>query len=80
MTTVYGVTFVGARAQIERQLKDRGGFGRLECWDASHYLARTVRYFNTLHLIGLLPGPFYKDFELHRQSLHRSNTNSKLAL
>jgi len=26
MTTVYGVTFVGAREQIERQLRDRGTF------------------------------------------------------
>jgi DNA-directed RNA polymerase, mitochondrial len=25
MTSVYGVTFVGARAQIQRALKDRGG-------------------------------------------------------
>ncbi|KDQ17027.1 hypothetical protein BOTBODRAFT_129343 [Botryobasidium botryosum FD-172 SS1] len=40
MTTVYGVTYVGARAQIEKQLKERGDIPREECWDASSYLAK----------------------------------------
>jgi DNA-directed RNA polymerase len=42
MTTVYGVTFVGAREQIERQLKDRGDVPCEECYLASVYLARQV--------------------------------------
>ncbi|KAF8335860.1 uncharacterized protein EI90DRAFT_2992928 [Cantharellus anzutake] len=40
MTTVYGVTFVGARAQIEKQLRDRGDVDRMKTWDASNYLAK----------------------------------------
>lgn len=45
MTTVYGVTFVGARAQIERQLKDRGDIPTEKCWDLASYLAKHVRTF-----------------------------------
>ncbi|KIM89933.1 hypothetical protein PILCRDRAFT_812715 [Piloderma croceum F 1598] len=40
MTTVYGVTFIGAREQIERQLKDRKDISEEECWSAASYLAR----------------------------------------
>ncbi|KAF8890704.1 hypothetical protein BD779DRAFT_1438161 [Infundibulicybe gibba] len=40
MTTVYGVTFVGAREQIERQLKDRKDLPEEECWAAASYLAK----------------------------------------
>ena len=43
MTTVYGVTFVGAREQIERQLKDRGDIPYEECYMASVYLAKQVQ-------------------------------------
>ncbi|KAI9430871.1 DNA/RNA polymerase [Lactarius indigo] len=43
MTTVYGVTFVGAREQIERQLKDRGDVPLEECYSAAAYLAKQVR-------------------------------------
>ncbi|KAG5651535.1 hypothetical protein H0H81_008297 [Sphagnurus paluster] len=39
MTTVYGVTFVGAREQIERQLKDKRTIPEEECWGAASYLA-----------------------------------------
>ena len=42
MTTVYGVTFVGARDQIEKQLKDRGDIDPAECWLAASYLAKLV--------------------------------------
>lgn len=42
MTTVYGVTFIGAREQIERQLKDRGDIPIEECWNAAAYLAKVV--------------------------------------
>jgi DNA-directed RNA polymerase len=42
MTTVYGVTFVGARDQIEKQLKDRKDLPEEECWDAAAYLAKKV--------------------------------------
>ncbi|KAI0371016.1 DNA/RNA polymerase [Pilatotrama ljubarskyi] len=42
MTTVYGVTFVGARDQIERQLKDRGDIPPEMCWLGASYLAKKV--------------------------------------
>ncbi|CAK5271845.1 unnamed protein product [Mycena citricolor] len=42
MTTVYGVTFVGARDQIEKQLRDRKDIPEEECWGASAYLAKKV--------------------------------------
>jgi len=42
MTTVYGVTFIGAREQIERQLKDRKDIPEEECWLAAAYLAKKV--------------------------------------
>ncbi|KAH0833941.1 DNA/RNA polymerase [Lanmaoa asiatica] len=42
MTTVYGVTYIGARDQIERQLKDRGDIPEEHCWAASAYLAKNV--------------------------------------
>lgn len=42
MTTVYGVTFIGARDQIERQLKDRKDIPFEECWLAASYLAKRV--------------------------------------
>lgn len=44
MTTVYGVTFIGAREQIERQLKERGDIPEESCWDASAYLAKQVLF------------------------------------
>ena len=42
MTTVYGVTFIGARDQIERQLKERKDIPDEECWLAASYLAKKV--------------------------------------
>ncbi|KAI0052454.1 DNA/RNA polymerase [Auriscalpium vulgare] len=42
MTTVYGVTFIGAREQIERQLKDRGDVPYEDTFFASAYLAKKV--------------------------------------
>lgn len=42
MTTVYGVTFIGAREQIEKQLKDRKDLPQEECWLAASYLAKRV--------------------------------------
>jgi DNA-directed RNA polymerase len=42
MTTVYGVTYVGARDQIEKQLKDRGDIHEEDCWGAASYLAHLV--------------------------------------
>ena len=49
MTTVYGVTFVGARDQIEKQLKDRGDVDPAECWLAASYLAKLVGDLFGLH-------------------------------
>lgn len=43
MTTVYGVTMVGARAQIERQLRDRADIPTDKCWFLASYLAKKVR-------------------------------------
>lgn len=45
MTTVYGVTYIGAREQIEKQLKDRGDIAAEDCWDAAAYLAKNVSYY-----------------------------------
>ncbi|KIY48560.1 DNA/RNA polymerase, partial [Fistulina hepatica ATCC 64428] len=42
MTTVYGVTFVGAREQISKQLRDRKDIPEEDCWAASAYLAKLV--------------------------------------
>ena len=42
MTTVYGVTYIGARERVERQLKDRGDIPEEHCWGASAYLAKNV--------------------------------------
>lgn len=42
MTTVYGVTFIGARDQIAKQLKDRGGLDGDDLYLASSYIARKV--------------------------------------
>ena len=43
MTTVYGVTFIGARAQIAKQLAARGDVAAEDLFSVSAYLARTVR-------------------------------------
>lgn len=42
MTTVYGVTYVGAREQIERQIRAMDHFADENHWEMSSYLARTV--------------------------------------
>jgi len=41
MTSVYGVTFIGARAQIQKQLKDKDFINteEKELYEASHYMA-----------------------------------------
>jgi DNA-directed RNA polymerase len=43
MTTVYGVTFVGARDQIAKQLVAKGGIPQEHIYVVSAYLAKTVR-------------------------------------
>lgn len=48
MTTVYGVTFIGAREQIEKQLKDRGDISQEDCWGAASYLAKQVWAFRSM--------------------------------
>ncbi|KAI3624932.1 RPO41 [Malassezia furfur] len=42
MTTVYGVTFVGAKNQVLRQLVDRGDIPAEELWHAASYLAKCI--------------------------------------
>lgn len=49
MTSVYGVTYVGAREQIKRKLKERGVIeDSEELFSASCYVAK-VRYFKCYH-------------------------------
>ena len=43
MTTVYGVTFVGARDQIERQLRERTDVPPELRFRVSAYVAKQVR-------------------------------------
>lgn len=45
MTTVYGVTFVGAREQVEKQLKDRKDIPHEKLWAAASYIAKKVLSF-----------------------------------
>ncbi|TIA84077.1 hypothetical protein E3P92_00234 [Wallemia ichthyophaga] len=42
MTTVYGVTFIGARDQIDKQLQDRGDIPRELIYSTASYLAKKV--------------------------------------
>lgn len=42
MTTVYGVTFIGAKDQVMRQLADRGDIVPEDLWGCASYLARTI--------------------------------------
>lgn len=42
MTTVYGVTFVGARDQIAKQLHARGDIAQEHIFAVSSYIAKTV--------------------------------------
>lgn len=42
MTTVYGVTFIGAKRQIQRQLRDRGDIPLEDQYRAATYLAERV--------------------------------------
>lgn len=42
MTTVYGVTFIGAKKQIEKQLKERGDIPAEHLYNASLYLGKIV--------------------------------------
>jgi DNA-directed RNA polymerase len=44
MTTVYGVTFIGAKRQIERQLKDQGNIPAEMCYHLATYLAEKVTW------------------------------------
>lgn len=42
MTTVYGVTFIGAKNQVMRQLVDRGDIPAEEVWSTASYLAKVI--------------------------------------
>lgn len=42
MTTVYGVTFVGAKNQVMRQLADRGDIPASRLWESASYLAKVI--------------------------------------
>lgn len=56
MTTVYGVTFIGARAQIASQLKDKEGVSKENIFSCSIYITKKVfqavrELFEGAHLI-----------------------------
>lgn len=57
MVTVYGVTYIGARDQTERQLKDRGDVPIEEAWFAAAYLAKQVRPVSLFQVHGMLTIP-----------------------
>lgn len=42
MTTVYGVTFIGAKNQVQRQLADRGDVAAEDLFRAASYLAKII--------------------------------------
>jgi DNA-directed RNA polymerase len=42
MTTVYGVTFIGAREQIHKQLKNAEDHGSTDIYPWANYLAKVV--------------------------------------
>lgn len=42
MTTVYGVTFIGAKNQVMRQLVDRGDIPAEDLWVTASYLAKVI--------------------------------------
>lgn len=44
MTTVYGVTYVGAREQIEKQLRNVDSLKNEDTWTLSAYLAKVVSF------------------------------------
>jgi DNA-directed RNA polymerase len=69
MTTVYGVTFVGARDQIAKQLEARGDLNSSNIFSVSAYVAKTVsqyfarmradvRFFPVLAIYSLVPKIF----------------------
>ena len=75
MTTVYGVTFVGAREQIEKQLLDRGDIPPEASWAAASYLAKeaSTTLCVTHSCIDVSSG-----LECYRKSLHRRQRYSTL--
>jgi hypothetical protein len=79
MTTVYGVTFVGARAQIEKQLRDLEGFPQEKAWGAASYLAKLV-CFNLANLLrGQLTTRHHIGYRHDRRYLQRSQTHPTMA-
>lgn len=49
MTTVYGVTYIGAKDQIAKQIKALEIFNEEDSWAMSSYLAKEVRFFFKLY-------------------------------
>jgi len=77
MTTVYGVTFVGAREQIEKQLRERRDIPEEECYLAAAYLAKQVSpvklSFPYEGFMSVL------DFALHRRFIQGCESHSSVA-
>lgn len=80
MTTVYGVTFIGAREQIEKQLKDRRDIPEEECWPAASYLAKKVSLpiLRTV-LLTVFTTSYFIDPRMYRRSVQRRQRHSNMA-
>lgn len=82
MTTVYGVTFVGAREQIEKQLKDRKDLPEEECWLAASYLAKKVGLYPTTgssHPFAHYDSTTSTDSRMYRRFVQRRDRHPKMA-
>lgn len=79
MTTVYGVTFVGAREQIERQLRLADIVDPDMRYQVAAFLANVVSVTLGLTMEGC-PLCLHLDTSLHRQSLPRRQRYPKLAI
>ena len=77
MTTVYGVTFVGAREQIERQLRIADIVDPDMRYQTSVYLANVVSVTPGLTIEA---SRLHLDTSLHRQSFPRRQGYPKLAI
>jgi DNA-directed RNA polymerase len=51
MTTVYGVTFIGARDQIHRQLKNAEDHGSIDIYPWANYLAKVVSILSLIKVL-----------------------------
>lgn len=76
MTTVYGVTFIGARDQIHRQLKNAEDHGSTDIYPWANYLAKVVSIISLIKVIYLMS---YTDTVLHWDIVQRGQVNPSMA-